>query len=132
MAKTAQKIQVNFLGFMAAIDQYKDVDQVGAVAQIMADHFGKGLPLNLAHPGVAIARKIHQAPGSLVHFEQVDKLGFTRLTRCFGQTLMVGQHVDQGRLAHIRATNEGVLRHVHGGAFLGPRSGLKKLRFDVN
>jgi len=58
---------------------------------------------------VTVARQIHQPP-RLAHCEKIDELRETRRGRDTRQDSLAREHVQQRRLADVRAANEGELR----------------------
>ena len=83
---------------------------------------GQCLPGSLgfgAGRGKAIARRVHQEAQGLrlldgAHGKQVQGLRAARRAAGEGQSLLVAQGVDAGRLAGIGATNKGHLRQSMG------------------
>ena len=101
---------VDALLFVADVDEDKEVDELFALEDIARDHLLQAALRRLrARPlGVAIARKVHQIP-LVVDNEVVDEQGLARLRRRLGQSLAVGEHIDQTRLAHIGSSDKGKL-----------------------
>jgi len=56
-----------------------------------------------------VARQVHQPP-RLVHREKIDELGEPRRRRDARQNPLAREHVQQRRLADVRAADEGELR----------------------
>lgn len=59
--------------------------------------------------GVAIAREVDEAP-VVVDFEEVDLAGPAGSLGDPGEAVLVGEEINQGRLADVGATDEGELR----------------------
>ena len=76
LAEPLQKFEIDFLGFVARIDQYEDAAQVWPVGDVAGYDILKRDAMTLRHLGVAITRQIHHAEGS-VDFEKIDELGAT-------------------------------------------------------
>ena len=102
LAQPIDKLAVDALLLVADVDEDKEVDELFALEDIARDHLLQAALRRLrARPlGVAIARKVHQIP-LVVDNEVVDEQGLARLRRRLGQSLAVGEHIDQTRLATL-------------------------------
>lgn len=105
------EFEVDLLRGMAAVDEYENVDEVLSFSQIVFDHLFPFLPLSLRHFGKAIARQVDDIP-LIVDVKVIDQLGFAGRAGGFGKLFVIGDHIDQGRLADIASPDEGVLRPV--------------------
>ena len=103
------EFQIDFLRRQSGINQRKDTGKIGAVGEVIGHRIVELGAVLARHAGEPVARQIHQPPG-LVHRENVDELGETRRRRNARQTVLARQHVQQRRLADVRAADEGELR----------------------
>ena len=107
-AEERDEFEVDTLGRDAAVDEHIDVGEGLAVEEIVAHHGAPFLTRGLGGAGVAVAGEVDKVP-LIVDEEMINKLGLAGAARGFGESLDTGEHIDERRLADIRASDEGVL-----------------------
>ena len=78
---------------------------------VVGDELRELAALRLRGAGVAVARQVDQIP-AVVDAEVVDEPRLAGGRRDLGQPLAAGEHVDERRLAHVAASDEGDVAQV--------------------
>lgn len=114
--KLVNKFNINLLRGVAAIYQYKQVNQVFALSDVVFNHLFPPAAAFLAYLGIPIPRQVNQVPvvGCFAVYipaadnaKMINELGFTRFGRGFGKAFLCCKHVDEGAFSHIAATDKG-------------------------
>ena len=128
----ANDFQQNFIEFsqtQAGVAQQHHAFQVVPCHQIVSHDTLPTHFVGLGHGGVAVAWQIGQhGVGQVLptQCKQVDVLGATRRFRGIGQLPLLGQHIDAGGFARIRASNKRNFGLVVGGEVVQLCSGGQK------
>lgn len=104
-AQELHKVEVYFERFVAAVDQHKEKVESLSLSDVVGNDGGKLAPYGLRGAGVAIARQVHQPP-LLIDQKVVDEFSLAGGCRHLCD-LALREHIDERRLTHIGATDEG-------------------------
>jgi len=110
-AEHLDESEVDFLGFEARIDQNEEVVQLFALEDVVGDELREFAHGRLRGAGIAISGQIDQVPFA-VDLKMVDQTGLSGCPRHLGQPVAPREHVDQRRLAHVAAADEGNVAQV--------------------
>ena len=105
----AGKLQIQFLGRQAAVQQQGQGAQVLAGRKIFFQQGRPAAALTVAGPGIAVARQVYQKKVVGLHPVKIDG---ARLARCgadLGELFAHGQSVDERGLAHVGTAGQGHL-----------------------
>ena len=90
---------------MTDIDKHKQIDELPTLQDVGGNHLFKFLLHDLRAFCIAVARQVDKIP-LVVDVEMIDEQRFSGRGRCLGQILMIGEHVDQARLADVRPSDK--------------------------
>ena len=110
VGKPKNEIEVNLLGGDHGVDEDEDMFELLAFGDVFGDEGGEHVATVFRLSGVAVARKVDEVPGLGGDKEVVDELGFAGARRGLCQLFAGGDHVEEGRLAHVGASDEGDFR----------------------
>ena len=108
LAEPLHKLQVNLLWLESAVDKHKEVGHLLTLEHIVLDNALELLAAVFAAAGITIAWQVNDVP-LVVDEEVVYKQRLARSGRCLSQALVVGEHIDKRRLAHVGAANKRIL-----------------------
>lgn len=111
----ADELQVELLGRVACVDEDKGAAEVFAFEKVFGDEFIELVPHRFRDLGVAVSGQVNEAPG-VVDFEEVDFAGPAGGLGDAGESILVGEKIDQGGFADIGPPDEGKLRKLGGRA----------------
>ena len=109
LTKEMNEIEVYLLGSESTIDEYKEAQKLLTANDIVVNHLHQFVLFLLTSLCISITRKVNKVP-TVIDLEIVDEHGFTRHTTGFRQTFVLGEHVDEAALPHIRPSYEGIFR----------------------
>ena len=92
------------------VDEDKDVFELRAVGDVFGDEGGEHIAPFFRLAGIAVAGEVDEVSCFGGDKEKVDELGLAGTGRGFGEFLAGGDHVEEGRLAHVGASDEGDFR----------------------
>ena len=104
------ELQVNALRLMATVEQDEEARELLATEDVRFDDLPQPVTVLATASGVTVSGQVDQVP-AVVDDEMVDELRLTGLLRRHGQLFASRQHIDQRRLADVRPSDKGILRH---------------------
>lgn len=107
LAQPVDELAVDFLRFVAHVDQHENVGKLLAPENVRRYHLLQLVKHRLRTLGKAVTGQIDQIP-TVVDDEVVDEKRLAGSGRCLRQSLVIAQHVDEARLAHVRPADEGI------------------------
>src|SRR5690606_38189213 len=113
LTRPLDQLGIDLLQRMPCVDQDKQARQGLTREQILRNHLAPALLQILAYGSIPITGQIDQVP-LVIDKKMIDGLCLTGPGRSLRQTLVFCEHVDQGRLANIRATDECKFRLFRG------------------
>ena len=108
LAQPLHELEINLLRLQATIYEDKQVSHLLAAQHIALNHAPELLTGLLAALGIAVAREIDDIPLA-VDEEVIDEQRLARGGAGLGQGFTPREHIDERRLAHITASDEGIL-----------------------
>ena len=95
LAEPLHEFEVDFLGFVAAVDEDEQVCHLLTPENVAFDDAFEAVAVGFASASVAVAGKIDDIP-LVVDEDVVDKHGLTGSRRSHGETGLSCEHVDEG------------------------------------
>ena len=86
------EVDVDLLGFVAWVDEDEHVGKPFAILKVIGHEVVEPVPLSLGCLGVAVARKVNEAP-VFVYDEKVDQPGVARFLGNASERLLIAEHV---------------------------------------
>ena len=100
---------------MTAVDEHEYIHEIFAFAQVVFDHLCPLPAFRLRYFGKAITGKVYEIPRQVIgifYNEMIDELRFAGSAGSFGQLMVIGDHIDERRFAHIAAADKCILGPV--------------------